>query len=102
MNSRKHTAWILAALVVTMISVTGADANDSQPTVAEQIGGQIFIDTWGLVCPGDPQKAARYARKAASVSHDGDGIYGGQFVGGDIKPCGSQEEPVDVDIAALL
>lgn len=47
---------------------------------AEQIGGQIFIDAWGLVCPGNPRLAADYARKAASVSHDGNGIYGGMFV----------------------
>ncbi len=49
-------------------------------TIAEQIGGQIFIDTWGLVCPGQPALAAEYAAKAASVSHDGEGIYGGQYV----------------------
>lgn len=49
-------------------------------TIAEQIGGQIFIDTWGLVCPGQPELAAEYAAKAASVSHDGNGIYGGQYV----------------------
>lgn len=48
--------------------------------VAEQIGGQIFIDPWGFVCPGDYQKAARYARKAASIAWDGEGIYGGMFV----------------------
>ena len=48
--------------------------------VAEQIGGQIFIDSWGLVCPGDPDTAVELARKAASVSHDGNGIYGGMFV----------------------
>lgn len=48
--------------------------------VAEQIGGQIFIDTWGLITPGNPDLAAEYARKAASVSHDGNGIYGGIFV----------------------
>lgn len=49
-------------------------------TVAEQIGGQIFIDTWGLVTPGNPDLAAEYAGKAASVTHDGEGIWGGIFV----------------------
>ncbi len=49
-------------------------------TTAEQIGGQIFIDTWGLVTPGNPDLAAKYAAKAASVTHDGNGIYGGIFV----------------------
>lgn len=49
-------------------------------TAAEQIGGQIFIDTWGLVSPGNPDQAARFAREAASVTHDGNGIYGGIFV----------------------
>ena len=50
--------------------------------VAEQIGAQIFIDGWGMVCPGDPEKAAGLARKAASVSHDGEAIYGAQVVAG--------------------
>lgn len=49
-------------------------------TVAEQIGGQIFIDTWGLAAAGDPDRAAAYARAAASVTHDGNGIYGGIFI----------------------
>lgn len=48
--------------------------------MAEQIGGQIFIDVWGLVAPGNPQLAADLAKKAASVTHDGNGIYGGVFV----------------------
>ena len=47
---------------------------------AEQIGGQIFIDTWGLVTPGNPDLAAALAEKAASVTHGGNGIYGGIFV----------------------
>ncbi len=47
---------------------------------AEQIGGQIFIDTWGFVWPGNPKKAAEYATTAASVSHDGEGIYGAAFI----------------------
>lgn len=48
--------------------------------MAEQIGGQIFIDTWGLTAPGNPDLAAENAAKAASVTHDGNGIYGGIFV----------------------
>ncbi|QGH36241.1 hypothetical protein GI584_20315 [Gracilibacillus salitolerans] len=48
--------------------------------VAEQIGGQIFIDVWGLIAPGDPQLASDYAEKMASVSHDGNGKYGGMFI----------------------
>ncbi len=50
------------------------------PELAQQIGGQIFSDAWGLVCPGDPKLAADLAEKAASVSHDGEAIYGGRFV----------------------
>lgn len=48
--------------------------------VAEQIGGQIFIDCWGLINPGNPDRAARFARAAASVTHDGNGIWGGIFI----------------------
>lgn len=48
-------------------------------TLAEQIGGQIFIDTWGLVIPNNPEKAAKYGEIAASVSHDGEGILGARF-----------------------
>jgi ADP-ribosylglycohydrolase len=48
--------------------------------VAEQIGAQIFIDGWAMVCPGDPEKAVALAGKAASVSHDGEAVYGAQVV----------------------
>lgn len=47
---------------------------------AEQIGGQIFIDTWGFVWPGNPKKASEYAKTAACVSHDGEGLYGAAFM----------------------
>ncbi len=42
--------------------------------VAEQIGAQIFIDAFGLVAPGSPKRAARLARPAAQVSHDGEAV----------------------------
>lgn len=39
--------------------------------IAEQIGSQIFIDTWAMVNAGNPARAAEMARQAALVSHDG-------------------------------
>ena len=48
--------------------------------VAEQIGAQIFIDGWGMAAPGDPELAADLAKKAGSVSHDGEAVYGGQVI----------------------
>lgn len=49
-------------------------------TIAEQVGSQIFIDGWGMICPGDPERAVDFARRAASVSHDGEAIYGAQVI----------------------
>ena len=41
MNDRTQTKWILAALVMAMLSIAVAEANDANhaPSVAEQIGG---------------------------------------------------------------
>src|SRR5215212_6227416 len=41
---------------------------------------QIVIDGWAMVAPGDPELAAELARRAGSVSHDGEAIYGAQVV----------------------
>ena len=49
-------------------------------TIAEQIGGQIFSDCWGFLCPGDIEKAADLSAKMASITHDGDGLEGAKFV----------------------
>lgn len=47
---------------------------------AEQIGGQIFSDCWGLAFPGRPAEAAAVAEKMASITHDRNGIYGARFI----------------------
>ena len=76
--STEHTAYLNLRSGIPAPRSGSIQQNGS--TVAEQIGGQIFIDTWGLVLPNRPELAAEYAGKAASVSHGGNGIYGGQFV----------------------
>ena len=48
--------------------------------MAEQIGAQIFIDGWAMLAPGDPEKAAHLAGRVASVSHDGEAVYGAQVL----------------------
>ncbi len=76
--STEHTAYInLAHGIPAPLS---GSATTNGKLLAEQIGGQIFIDTWGLIWPGRPDKAADYAQAAASVSHDGEGLYGARFI----------------------
>ena len=77
-NSTEHTAFLRLKNGIPA-PVSGAIATNGK-TVAEQIGAQIFIDGWALVSPGNPGLAAELARKAASVSHDGEAIYAAQLV----------------------
>jgi ADP-ribosylglycohydrolase len=77
-KSTEHTAYL--NLRNGIMAPRSGSIEQNGAAVAEQIGGQIFIDTWGLVVPGDPKLAAQYAEKAASVSHGGNGIYGGMFI----------------------
>ena len=77
-RSTEHTAYLnLKAGVPAPQS--GSIAQNGK-TIAEQIGGQIFIDTWGLISPCDPAAAARRAAVSASVSHDGEGLEGARFI----------------------
>lgn len=76
--STEHTAYLNLRQGIPAPESGSVRQNGS--TMAEQIGGQIFIDTWGLVTPGNPALAAELAEKAASVTHGGNGVYGGIFV----------------------
>ncbi len=69
--------------------------------IAEQIGGQIFIDTWGLVNPCNLKRAADYAEAAASVSHDGNGIYGARFMCAAIAKAFESSSPMELVEAGL-
>jgi hypothetical protein len=77
-NSTEHTAYLRLKDGIAAPR-SGSMALNSQ-VVAEQIGAQIFIDGWAMVAPGDPEMAADLARRAASVSHDGEAIYGAQVL----------------------
>ena len=77
-NSTEHTAFLRLKDGIPAPN-SGSIALNGK-VVAEQIGAQIFIDGWGLIAPGDPALAADLARRAASVSHDGEAIYGAQVI----------------------
>ncbi len=77
-NSTEHTAYLRLKAGIPAPE-SGSIARNGK-VVAEQIGSQIFIDGWAMVSPGDPARAADLARRAASVSHDGEAIYGAQVL----------------------
>lgn len=77
-TSTEHTAFLNLKNGIKAPRSGSIELNGK--TVAEQIGSQIFIDGWGLIHPNDPEAAADWARRAASVSHDGEAIYGAQVV----------------------
>ncbi len=94
-NSTEHTAFLRLKSGIPAPRSGSIGLNGQ--TVAEQIGAQIFIDGWGMVCPGDPERAADFARRAAGVSHDGEAIYGAQVVA-----AMEAQAFVESDINALL
>lgn len=68
-RSTEHSAYLrLKAGIQPPASGSG---EQNGMAIAEQIGSQIFIDTWAMVNPGNPARAAEMAREAAQVSHDG-------------------------------
>ena len=77
-NSTEHTAYLRLKAGIEAPRSGSIELNSK--VVAEQIGAQIFIDGWAMVAPGDPELAADLARRAASVSHDGEAIYGAQVI----------------------
>ncbi len=77
-TSTEHTAYLRLKRGVAA-PASGSIATNGL-VVAEQIGAQIFIDAWGLASPGNPEQAARLARAAGTVSHDGESVHGAVVV----------------------
>ncbi len=68
-RSTEHTAYL--RLKEGIHAPESGSAKLNSRAMAEAIGSEIFIDTWAMSNPGDPQRAAYMARHAASVAHDG-------------------------------
>jgi ADP-ribosylglycohydrolase len=94
-NSTEHTAYLNLKAGIEAPRSGSIELNSK--VVAEQIGSQIFIDGWAMVAPGDPELAADFARRAGSVSHDGEAIYGAQVVA-----AMEAQAFVDSDINSLI
>jgi ADP-ribosylglycohydrolase len=77
-NSTEHTAYTRLKQGIKAPQSGSMAVNGK--VISEQIGAQIFIDGWAMVAPGDPEFAADLARRAGSVSHDGEAIYGAQVI----------------------
>ena len=70
----------------------------------EWIGARIRADLYGWVCPGRPALAAELARRDASLSHRGDGVYGAMFVaalGAAIPATATLDAAIDVAIEQI-
>ena len=76
--STEHTAWM--RLKQGVPSPESGSMKRNGKVVAEQIGAQIFIDAFGMVCPGDPDRAEKFADGAARVSHDGEAVLAAKVV----------------------
>ncbi len=98
-RSTEHTAYLnlkngIPAPASGSIATNGA-------AVAEQIGGQIFIDSWGWLNPGNPRRAAEMSARAASVAHDGNGLNGARFVAAAIAQAFAAKSIDEIVSAAM-
>ena len=68
-RSTEHTAYLRLKNGIRAPKSGSIELNGR--SMAEQIGSEIFIDTWAMANPGNLERAAKMAREAAGVSHDG-------------------------------
>ncbi|HNR96814.1 MAG TPA: ADP-ribosylglycohydrolase family protein [Anaerolineae bacterium] len=67
----------------------------------EWVGAAMRAEIWGLLCPGRPLAACRFAALDAVISHRGNGIYGALFVAALVSLAFVQRDLSDLVRAAL-
>ena len=97
--SEEHTAYL--NLEHGILPPQSGSIAQNGKILAEQIGGQIFSDVWGLIAPDDVFLAAELAEKAARVSHDGVAVDGGRFVAAMISAAFSAASVEEILTSAL-
>ena len=68
---------------------------------SEWVGAAMRAELWGLLAPGRPNIACRYALCDAAISHQGNGIYGALFVAAMVSLAFIQRDVSDLIRAAL-
>lgn len=77
-RSTEHTAYLrLKAGIPAPLS---GQVKTNGQAVAEQIGAQIFMDAYAMMCPDDPELARYLVGQCASVSHDGIAVESAKFL----------------------
>ncbi len=59
--------------------VEGIHAAEGENPFVNLIGGAIRADTWGYVCPGNPERAAVLAYRDGYLTHRRTGLYGEMY-----------------------
>ena len=78
-NSTEHTAYLHLKNGIPAPKSGSMELNG--PVLSQQIGAQIFMDAYAMMCPGDPEYANYLVRACASVSHDGIAVDAAGFLG---------------------
>ncbi|NVM52317.1 MAG: ADP-ribosylglycohydrolase family protein [Candidatus Helarchaeota archaeon] len=60
------------------------------------IGAQMRGEIWGLISPGCPDIAAKYAKLDASISHVGEGVLGEVFIAGLVALSFIKQDPKEL------
>ncbi|MGL4964925.1 MAG: ADP-ribosylglycohydrolase family protein [Inquilinus sp.] len=94
-----HTAYVNLAAGIPAPLAGSAALNGR--IVAEEIGGQIFADIWGLMAPGRPDLAADLSERAARVAWDGNALQGARFVAAMVSAAFGIREPAALIAAGL-